>query len=389
MMTTFQKTIVALAVVGVVGVVSSNDAHALKARQIIGPVIQGVTSYISGPFMLALGQVTAAATSQVTSEITKSTMANKAVLEGLEAYRQENELRKEVARIQEEAQLPETTCADMAAQDGINKAAQNALASTFSSQSRVRARLAGNVNTSSVVSNMHDQTNQRFCSAEDAARGICNLARGGPYQALAAADHDAAFMFQGAGNQSSLTHSSPEQTQAVEAYIERVVAGIPPEQLNSRELDRTEAGKAYIELQRRYRAMLSMSSYSLNYIKESHRPRPGLGNDTRMANVPGFPVMADMSMHEAVNRFVATKFSPEKVRDMADATQPHEILRDLAQTGAFNLWVDYQSLLQGSRMEALQAHQLALLTDQVLRPQLEAQRLAAAAAARSSGRRVN
>lgn len=376
----FQRTIVALAVIGVVGVASSGNALALSARSIIGPVISGVTAYIGGPFTAVLGQITGAATGKIAGEITKSTMANKAVLEGLEGYRQQIELKKDIVRIQEEAELPASTCSDMAAQDGLNKASRTVAAQTFSTQTKVLGKLSSNTNTVAMLRQVHEETNQKFCSAEEQARGICKVQTTGKYQGLDKADQRASYLFQSNGGE--LTHQNEAQTEAAKAYIDRVVVGLPPEQLRDPAAAKTEPGKAYTELLRRYEAYKSMSAYSLSYIEESTRPRVGLGNDTMMANVPGFTSKADMSMTEAVSRFVASKFSPEKVMDMKDASQPHKILRDMAQMAAFELWIDHQALLQGQRMEALQAHQLALLTEQTLRPQLEAQRAAATAGKR-------
>ena len=59
------------------------------------------------------------------------------------------------------------------------------------------------------------------------------------------------------------------------------------------------------------------------------------------------------------------------VKDLATATQPHVILRDMAQMSSFSLWLSYQALEQSQRTASLQAHQLVLIADQTMRPQLD------------------
>jgi hypothetical protein len=131
---------------------------------------------------------------------------------------------------------------------------------------------------------------------------------------------------------------------------------------------------------RRYNAVVSMATYSLSQIKELRNSQVGLGTSTKMAtiSVGGFEKdRADMSMLEVVQRMVASKFSPESMAAQASATSPNLILRDMAQMSSFQLWMDHQTLLQDERTEALMAAQLALLTEMTLRPQLDAQRIAA------------
>lgn len=328
----------------------------------------------------AVGQAGAA----TQGEIMKNAMAKKAVEEGLEAYRQQENLRRSAQDTMDSLQQPANTCATMATQGSLGNATQSARAAVVTGQEKVMKAVTGNTNTIAALDTAYKTTNDTMCTAEEQARGICRM--NSAYRDYAGADQNAAYLFQGKDGSASF-EGGPDgvQARAADSYITRVIAGLPPEQLKRAEYGKSSASKAYVELMRRYSAVMSMSAYSLNQIKAAHVPQAGLGTNTMMAtvNVPGFaPNKTDMSMLEAVGRFVATKFSPDAMKDAAKATSENLILRDMAQSNAFQLWIDQQTLLQDSRTEALMAHQLALLTEQTLRPQLDAQRLAATRASR-------
>lgn len=323
------------------------------------------------------------------AEVLKSAAANKAVEEGLESYRQQEELRNDAEDLRDKLKAPATTCQTIAASTALSAGAKNAQARAFSSQARSLAAATTNPSTVQAIDTAHQATNRNFCTAEEAARGVCTV-NGGRYANLAGADSDAMFLFQARDGSASYEGvDNGPQAEATDAYIKRVLAGIPPEDLSNKGetyYQRNPQARAYVELQRRYNAMLSASAYSLTQIQEAHRTQAGLGRDTMLDTIsaPGYaPNKADMSMAEAVERFVATKFSADAVKDLGIAKQPQVILRDMAQVESFSLWLAYQQMLQSGRREGLLAHQNVLLTEQVLRPQLDAQRAAAMRAAGS------
>lgn len=376
---------IALAAAIVVGLTAGapKSALALSAGDIIGPVIQGVVTFFAGPFsamlQVMMSQIIGQATATISGEISKSAIANKAVQEGLESYRQTETLRKDALTLSAKYEMPANTCADMAAQDAMGKASQRNQAAIIRGQNEVRAALVGNTNTLRVIDDAHKKTNEKYCTKEDAARGICSFRESNE---LAGADQDALFLFQARGG--SRTYSpapgasgNSAQYEAAGDYIRRVAVGIPPEQLRTENMDKTPQGRAYVELVRRYQSLISMSSYSLNQIRESGNPIKGLGNTTQLAKVEGFAPEEDMSMNEAVRRFVATQFSPAVIRDLSTATQPEKILRAMATQNSFGLWMDFQALEQNARVEGLLASQLVLAAEQGLRPQIDAQRAVA------------
>jgi hypothetical protein len=315
------------------------------------------------------------------AEILKSATVGKTVEEGLESYRQQEELRNRSQDIKASMQQPALTCQAMATSTSLSSAGQISQAKVFSSQAKVMTAVASNTNTVKALESSYASTNSKFCSADEAERGVCRLSTNSKYANLAGGDRDAMFLFQAKDGSSSYEGvDNGAQSEAVDSYIARVVAAMPPEQLRDQGEEfyrKNPQARRFAELQRRYNAMASMGAYSLSQIKEAHRTLPGLGRDTMLAtvSVPGFtPNKNDMSMAEVVERYVATKFSADAVRDLAKATQPNLILRNMAQDRSFQLWMSFQALQQGSRMEALNATQLALLAESTLRPQVDAQR---------------
>lgn len=353
-----------------------------------------VTQYLDAAFQMTVKQImtrmglgvegaivqSGAATQ---AEIQKSAQVDKTTAEGLEAYRQQESLRKRAQTMAEDMRQPANTCATMAAQDGLGKASTAGQVRMRQAQQRAMALVESNVSTVQTLESAHKASNDSYCTPAEAAKGVCRP--NGANASLAGADQNAAYLFQARDGSPTFDGARDgPQAKAADAYIQRVIGGsAPPEQLRGVDYAKNPQARAYTELARRYKAMLSMSAYSLNQAKEARNPIPGLGNDTQMAtvSVPGFaPNKADMSMLEVVQRFVATKFSPTAMRDALKSPSANLILRDIAQSRAFHLWIDQQTLLQDSRTEALMAHQLALMAEQTLRPQLDAQRRAAAAA---------
>lgn len=324
------------------------------------------------------------------AEILKSAAVNKTVEEGLEAYRQQEDLRNRALDIKAAMVQPANTCTSMATAQSLSAGAQQAQGNIYKTQQKALIAAQSNTNTAKLLDTAHLATNAKFCSPEEAARGVCKINSSAKYSNLAGADQDALYLFQAKDGSSS--HEGPEsgpQAEAVDGFIARVVAGIPPEHIRDKGeayYKRNPQARAYVELQRRYNAMTSVGAYSLSQIKAMHQPQAGLGRDTKLATVkvPGFAANKnDMSVSEVLERFVATKFSPDAVQDLAKATQSQPILRDMAQMRSFQLWMSFQQLQQGSRTEGIAAHQLVLLAEQTLRPQINAQRAAATRAARA------
>lgn len=318
----------------------------------------------------------------VRADVAKAGMATNATEEGLATYRLEQELRERTAKTAAALQQAPLTCQSLAVSDAVGGATRTKDALAFKSQGGALSRLRSNGNTVAAIDQSFEDGN-RFCSAEDQALGICKSPASSTHAKFEGADRDAAFLFQGVDG--SATHDGGSvQDEATQAYVNRIIGTAPPEQLRSKG-DKLYKGspqaRAYVELLRRYNAMMSMGAYSLKQTAAMHTPQPGLGTATMMDTIPapGFAAgKADMSWSEVLERYIASKFSPTTIQGLATATEPGPILRDMAQVSAFQLWLSYQNMEQGARIEALEAHRLALAADAVLRPQIAAQRMSVA-----------
>jgi hypothetical protein len=333
---------------------------------------------------LSIENTVAQSGSAVRAEIMKASTAEIMNAIGLEDYRAEQAFKVKSVELQEAMKQPVTTCRAVSSAGHIGAANTKTQTNALTSQRDLMTKVASNTNSGQFLERAHQTTNQKFCTPEDKAQGICDINKSAEYKNLAGADRDASFLFQGADGSASYVgkDSQSAQAQAADGFIARVVGALPPEHLRggSELYESSQAARVYVELVRRYNSMVSVSAYALQQIKAYHTPQAGLGTATKMdtVSVAGFTKgKADMSEAEVMERFVATKFSPESVTDLSGATEPHLILRDMAQMDAFKLRMSYQTMQQSSRMEGIAAHQLILLAEKALRPQIDAQRASA------------
>jgi hypothetical protein len=74
-----------------------------------------------------------------------------------------------------------------------------------------------------------------------------------------------------------------------------------------------------------------------------------------------------------MEEYIRAKFSPKEVKDLATATDSLKILRSMAQSESFRMWMDYKLLASTERTEALMAAQLPLLADIAMRDKMKEQ----------------
>lgn len=220
------------------------------------------------------GDAIAQAEAAIRAEVTKQATVTKVVKEGLEAYRQQIKLKDQALKLSENLRQSDVMCQTMATQDTVATGQQQAAAKVAAAQRRTMRSATSATSALAAVDANSRLTNEKFCSEREIAAGICKPSADARYVNLAGADQNAMFLFQSReGGDSYAGGRDGSQVEAVEAYINRVVGGVPAER------PRGAAGnqnllqaRAYTELERRYLAYLSMASYSLNKIKESRNP---------------------------------------------------------------------------------------------------------------------
>lgn len=231
---------------------------------------------VAGAQDISAAQAISEAQGAIRAEVLKAATARKAYSEGLEAFRTEQRMRMKAAELADALRQPDGLCQTMDTQDAMATGGRRAQQQVVANQRKAMSALTGSKTSAQAVEAAHRATNERFCSAEEAERGVCRLAADGRYANLAGADQNAMFLFQSReGGNSYEGGRDGAQADAADAYIRRVVGGVPPEQLRAKggaAYAQSPQARAYAELQRRYAAYLSMSAYSLNQIKESRNP---------------------------------------------------------------------------------------------------------------------
>ena len=226
----------------------------------------------------ALQQAITQSATAVRAEVLKAFTAEKAVKEGLAAYREEQRLRESAITLNEKLTQPELLCHDLGVREVLTQGSVGGRAAAFRASVRHRTQVAASANPVAYVASVHQTTNQKFCDASEERQGICQVNASAAYANLAGADRDALFLFQSrSGADTYDGNRQSGQVEATNGYIARVVHGpsipTPLQGLGSNGYDRTPQARAYIETQRRYDAFLSMARYSLTRIQESRMPK--------------------------------------------------------------------------------------------------------------------
>lgn len=320
----------------------------------------------------------------------KTAMAQKTVAEGVAEWQVKEQVRRENVRLLHSLEQPETTCATMAQAgkavelDATVNSAVHASTAAHVLETRIgkpsapggtsirREPINTNSNSTQQVVKTYDYVVSNFCSPSEAKAGRCEGVNQSEI-AYPGGDIRADLLFgdgsgpTGAGN-GSLTITT-EQDVAVEAFISNIIDSMSPEMLRNPAWEKTEAGRKYVLMVRQYAAFMSLSGNSLHSIQKNHLIDPKLG----------------ISRMDAADKFVKLKWSKESISDLATATEPHKILREIAQLDSYRLWIEFQNLAAGERQEAIMAGQLALMTNQSFGPGLAAQKQAATSKGNSLG----
>jgi hypothetical protein len=209
------------------------------------------------------------------AQLVKAAAARKAVEEGLEANREQQRLNNKAQELKANLLEPNGLCQTMDTQDGMVTGKALAQGNIWKGQRATLKTLSSNTSTGALLDSSFAWSNAHFCSVDEIASNICAAPTDTAYTNLAGADQDAMFLFQAKDGEGTYEGTRDgAQVEAVNGYIARVVVGVPPEQLRAGTVKygNSPQARAYYESLRRYQAFLSMSTYSLNQIKESRNP---------------------------------------------------------------------------------------------------------------------
>lgn len=352
-----------------------SHAKGVDIGAIINGVINGVTQWVSSVMVpTMIDPLVRGHAATIQAQMQAQTAAIKSTNEAVVTYQEQRLLERDAATLQDKMQQPANTCGAMAMADNVRQASQmvdeHAAAST-----RQAVRNLEKLRSTDERLAQAATTATRYCTEDDIVRGRHGC-RGRDAGRMAGGDRNAAFLF-GSPDGGSVTYE-PGQEEAVAAMIDRIAGNLPPENLQNPDWEKTRQGQAYLEMSRRYAAINSMVHYSLHQIRAAHVSQAGLADRTgTTAEVGG----KDTSIMGALKAFIESKFSSASIANNAQARSAEAVLRDLAQMQAFKLYMDYQNMRQMERVESVLATNLALQSQQVMEPQMQAQIKAAASAA--------
>lgn len=290
------RAIAALLVIGSLATVPAPACAAQLVNQVLQEFIKKwATDQLQGAMKEGFDKVTKTSNdgfASVQAEINKQGAIAGNVAVATADAQQIAAFRKHAYAIDASTEIGSTTCAAVGTgaglavasmagrqrlhEQGLMAAAGKSLASTN-----------GNYNTATRLASAYREASRRYCTEVDQERGRCSKQDADQVAAmphLRGADVSPELMF-GVGpdgatswatTSNEVDSSYQASEQAIDRYISCVVAATPPEVLRNPSWERVPAGKAYVELTRRYDAFMAMSRYSLGSIKESNRPVAGV-----------------------------------------------------------------------------------------------------------------
>ena len=316
-------------------------------------------------------KATAASQRALQQQMAQSAVAQIQAQGALEAFNQQERVADNLRELREKLVQPLTTCVAVTSGVELPKAQATVAAAAAGAARYDRARALSTVSSAKSAAANYDTVMSKFCSAEDVKRGRCTTLA--PTN-IEAGDVRAGLLFGDDGGTGAMTRAS-DQEPAVQAVIDRLT-GIrsTPEALDNPLWEKTNAGKSYVETQRDYAAISQLASHSLQQIRMAHRAQAGLADSLKSAGVASNKVPSAISAADAARIYAEAQLSPAAIQDLAGATDPLPLLRNLAQTSSFGLWMTYNQMLSTERMEALTAAQTSLLAQSSLLPKANQQK---------------
>lgn len=292
--------------------------------------------------------------------VTDTQIANSAVAQiqaegALAAWRQGQDVTRQMKESRDKLVQPLTTCVTITGGIEMPRAAQTASAAAGAATSIDRKTMTTQATGLRSAETNYAYVMKSFCSQADVDRGRCQSVVSAK---VANGDLRAGLLF---GNEEGNLTRDAMQEQAVQAVIERL-AGVRriPDPLPDPDAEKTAQGKLYEETRRDYAAISQLASNSLQQIRMNHRSQAGVGASLKSAGIAGDHIPDDISMADAARVYVDSVLSPSAVKDMAGATDPLPIMRQLVQSDTFDLWFQFQQLQSAQRLAAINATALAL-----------------------------
>ena len=317
-----------------------------------------------------LNRVLGAHETGIEAETNKSTQASINAASSIAQYQEQNRLNEFAQDTARKLEQPSTTCQTARTAKAMGGAEAGVAAAAADGQTAITAAVgAYQADPQGAAIASFQSTMSKFGTEEDVRRGRAESVG----TILPGGDTKSGILF-GSGNEGSgASPTRPSQyDEAAVAVIKRLSgASEAPASVRNPVWEKTPDGKLYIESQRRYNALIELSSTSLNAISANHKAQAGLIDVLKNSGVE--TKKTELSVADLMEEYIRAKFSPKEVKDLATATDSLKILRTMAQSEAFRMWMDYKLLASTERTEALMAAQLPLLADIAMRDKMKEQ----------------
>ena len=270
------------------------------------------------------------------------------------AHQQHLDTVDRLRELREKLAQPLTTCLAIIAGNKLPESTRMVRAAAAKGTGANLMHMQKQAEPARTVAANYEQVQQAFCSRAMKNRGTCDTVVA---ENIQDGDIRAGLLF---GDERGNATRDPEQEAAVRASIERL-AGVrnQPANLPSPATEKTVSGKVYVETQRDYQAISQLASTCLHKSSTASRAQAGLGASLKSAGL-ATEIPDDISQTEALQVLIKAQMSPSKIQDMAGATQPEVLLRNMAQNKAFALWMQHSRMETAECEEAVAATTLAL-----------------------------
>lgn len=368
-----KRTLLALAVCGVVGLSSQSPANACcgdgaaaaagatAAGSAVSAAIGAATSALVG-WLERLNTTISTGFGRLTAEIEKQTASMRTFEQGNAAVQSQLFMEKARADAQVKYELSPRVCFETAG--GASAAvAAGEVRETLNDLNRDFAqRTMFTPNTSAAVGKLYDDHISKYCSQQDVDLGRCSRAADPTLQ-------NADVRADSTLNTSSYT---PDQIVAARAFVNNVANPMPTQNI-PKSWESTPQGKTFVAGQYIEQARASVAANSLNAAVARRIPIQGLGSSA-MLNKP------DVSEMELMESQVRGRFESPAWYTMIASLSLENLLREANKMQALKLWMDLKSYQQMERVEAVLATQLAVDVKRDSEQRLREARLAASKA---------
>lgn len=370
-----ERTLLALAVCGVVGLSSQSPANACcgdgklageaaaRSGDLVSQSIASAAQTLAG-WLQHLDLTISTGFGRLTAEIAKQTAAMRSFAQGNAAVQSQLYMEKARADAQTRYEPSPRQCFEAAGGAGVGVAQAGAAQALRTMNSSFASRTLFTPNTSAAVGKIYDDHISKYCSQQDVDLGRCS-------RPVDPSMQNADVRADSTLNTSSYTS---DQIAAAQAFVNNVVNPMPTQNI-PKNWESTSQGKTFVAGQYIEQARASVAANSLNASIAERTPIQGLGSAAMLNK-------ADVSEMELIESQVRGRFESPAWYKMIASLSLENMMREVVKIRALQAQMDLNNYRRNERIEALLATNLAISVEQDSGQRLREARLAASKAGR-------